>query len=1298
MGTSRSLLFQRKAKGFSLIHALVFTVVVLAFSLIAIAYNRFAPSSDTGVIFTAEGGVFESHSYLDHTLKFSRKVFNGSQVKVKIGRVIFNQHVRLNLTGAKEYSLSFFNNKDFIASTKFSVDKRGFRVTEFGYLIEVPARASEEGFDEVVVTPHFEFEMKVSFDDTSRVNVDRGTKSVTIPEFLKSLPSTHYVILAIKDEGTRKLSESSKNALAKMGSNIKSIRYRGSWAAVWKNGKPLAEMIEAHDNVAEIRGQDVLPLAAQLSEQGLDLVVRSAGYEAGNFAQISVGGKDHSRNRRGVNIVVLDERFNLVNSLTADTFSRDRMDAHQSLSLYANRYPELTLGSVLAEIPDDFIVLLTSKGNYLKGLAPKSLEYFDSVNSKFSQRVNGQSYIGILRNRHVLNEKLGDGAQAMSLFESAALKDLVIKSGAQVSLVSSADNKGMSGIYIDGENISENSPGINLVVLSPKFEVISRYGFDAVDGDLHRNITVLQKQPMRTLEYVSAEDESDTLEKLRFSVKPEHYQTLVSLRDEALNRESIKNASKQEVPAKIDFQGKTYKAGIRFKGDWMDHISKERWSFRVNLKGDNTIMGMKRFSIQSPETRAYMYEWVVHEVFRHEGGITPRYSFLPVDINNKRFGVYALEEHFGKRMVEYHGRKEGPILKFDESRIFESVDAIEAVLPEGITFENKMSTLQKANIQVFQREKTLSAENLRENYRRGYALLDGFRNKLLVASDVFDVESYAKLVAISDLFQTWHSVRWHNMRYYYNPIIDRLEPILFDADAPDKSYESLHYFNRHRDEVNEYLFSDAEFAEAYFGFMEKFSKRDYLSDFRRTFKDEIKEKEKILSTNGGNYKMEWSLFERRQELIRNTLFGGDPLAGVVNYVGGNGLLVKLQNDFDVPYEIGALHIGSNRYATSGLGNIVEAKQKDAAYHFSVSLPESEIRASALMLDYRVPGTTTWRQVQIFPFGDPFLEVGKNGFIRDRSNIDDFPFVRESGDNVIEVIAGEWRVGRDLLIPAGKRVLVPAGTTLDFVNSAKVISFSPMSVMGSDKHPVTFQSSDNSSQGIIVIQANKPSNRNNRSILDHVIFSGLSNPNDDGWMVPGAVTFYQSDVVITNSVFSNNNSEDALNIVSSDYILSGVTFEGAFSDAFDSDFSTGEVNSCRFINSGNDAIDFSGSVVSISNVKITTAGDKGVSAGEASSLTLTDIVIDGAEIGIASKDGSKVFGSDVNVMSAVIGLAAYQKKPEYTKAYINLSDSSLGSKISLPFVYDDGSDIYFNKTLLRMKEKKKNLLIKKIAGV
>jgi len=85
--------------------------------------------------------------------------------------------------------------------------------------------------------------------------------------------------------------------------------------------------------------------------------------------------------------------------------------------------------------------------------------------------------------------------------------------------------------------------------------------------------------------------------------------------------------------------------------------------------------------------------------------------------------------------------------------------------------------------------------------------------------------------------------------------------------------------------------------------------------------------------------------------------------------------------------------------------------------------------------------------------------------------------------------------------------------------------------------------------------------------------------------------------------------------------------------------------------GNDAIDVSGSIITIENTNIYNAGDKGLSAGEGAQMTATNVLIKDCEIAAASKDNSVLNLNNSILKNNKLNYTAFQKKPEYGPASI-----------------------------------------------
>ena len=94
---------------------------------------------------------------------------------------------------------------------------------------------------------------------------------------------------------------------------------------------------------------------------------------------------------------------------------------------------------------------------------------------------------------------------------------------------------------------------------------------------------------------------------------------------------------------------------------------------------------------------------------------------------------------------------------------------------------------------------------------------------------------------------------------------------------------------------------------------------------------------------------------------------------------------------------------------------------------------------------------------------------------------------------------------------------------------------------------------------------------------------------------------------------------------------------------DIDFSKGIMSKLNFKESGNDALDFSGSDVELKDITIYGASDKAISVGEKSKISIDGISVFNSNIGLASKDNSNVEANNVKISNTKYGVVSYMKK-------------------------------------------------------
>ena len=148
------------------------------------------------------------------------------------------------------------------------------------------------------------------------------------------------------------------------------------------------------------------------------------------------------------------------------------------------------------------------------------------------------------------------------------------------------------------------------------------------------------------------------------NIKFEDYQKLAQVRQEALESGYLDDNG-DYVPAELVYNDSVYKVDLRLKGDVEDHYEHSyKWSFKVKVSGDDTLFGMKIFSLQHPKTRDYLNEWFFHEILEKAGLVALRYKFVDLEVNGKNMGVYALEESFEKRLIENNKKRSNLTLLF----------------------------------------------------------------------------------------------------------------------------------------------------------------------------------------------------------------------------------------------------------------------------------------------------------------------------------------------------------------------------------------------------------------------------------------------------------------------------------------------------------------------------------------------------------------------------------------------------------------------------------------------------------
>ena len=361
-------------------------------------------------------------------------------------------------------------------------------------------------------------------------------------------------------------------------------------------------------------------------------------------------------------------------------------------------------------------------------------------------------------------------------------------------------------------------------------------------------------------------------ENLGIQIKSKDLDKLFKYREEAIQNGVIDKSLKKYFSGFMVYKKEEIPIKIRLKGDWIDHLSGDKWSFRIKILGDKDFKGMKTFSIQNPKTRSFLEEWIMHKIFRDENILTTRYGFITASLNGNNLGIYAYEEHFSKELLKYNNRIEAPILKFNEEGIWET----RLKNPKN---KNLYPYFEASEIIPFQKKSVFSSDSLKRSFEKGFKLMTRYKEFDGNLEDKFDLNYTAKLYALYDIGKIRHSYHWHNQRFYYNPKAHKLEHIAFDCYAGiEEGIEDIIYGysdSTSSDFKMTYLskqfFNNDVFVSNYKMFLNKFSELEYLNSIVKKYKVISDSLNTILKYEFPDYEFDMDYLINNAKAIRELL-------------------------------------------------------------------------------------------------------------------------------------------------------------------------------------------------------------------------------------------------------------------------------------------------------------------------------------------------------------------------------------------------------------------------------------------
>ena len=705
---------------------------------------------------------------------------------------------------------------------------------------------------------------------------------------------------------------------------------------------------------------------------------------------------------------------------------------------------------------------------------------------------------------------------------------------------------------------------------------------------------------------------------------------------------------------------------------------KKTTSYKIELDKENYIFGLKKFSVQKPSIRNYVHEWIFHKLAEDFGIIKLTYKFIQLYVNGENYGLFVVEEGFGKELIERNKRRNGPIFGLNEDLNYSNIDPVFEIYNKKFWEkpENEPTAL-------------IASQKLRN-----------FFNKKTNAEDVFDLDKWASYFAIIDFTGTWHGALLKSVKFYYNPINGLFEPIPFDGHRFKPNYKkfNLSYDNKliidflnnlsEEDEkiglgwLKDFFFINDKlnqnFYELYAQKLSKISSEDFVNNF---LSNNLKTIKKI---NSHIYKDSFWFHDRGSEMglyyfsLEDFRYQAKNIASKLNREGG---LQILKNPKKAEFIVRDYF---NNYSTAIIEKFIcfDDNQKvdvelnkglinfSDTYIFLHDVYNSNLKCKFASIYNKNTKNKNLQKIDYINSGYDY----KNFKNFNSSNYEKY-FKKKK--NKLFLIEDITTIDQNLFIPKGYKVIINGNQKINLINKAFIISDSPWQIGGLKQKTFIGGLKNNPGGGILI------KNTEGESLIQNVNFSYLSGLDLEKlkeFNILGSINFFEADVKVYNTNFENIYSEDAINVFRSNFEIYKSNYRNIKSDAIDIDFSKGKIESSKFENIKNDAIDFSGSDAIVQNSEFRNVNDKVISVGEKSTVDISNIYAIDSHAGIVSKDGSLVKSNDIRFDSVLVPFSAYQKKKEYNYGSLVVKNYDL-KKFHIKWLKDKGSNIIANDETL-----------------
>lgn len=318
------------------------------------------------------------------------------------------------------------------------------------------------------------------------------------------------------------------------------------------------------------------------------------------------------------------------------------------------------------------------------------------------------------------------------------------------------------------------------------------------------------------------------------------------------------------VRAEVEWKGKAVMGSLTFKGDQLYNLEGEKWSVKVEMD-EESIRGMKYFSLQDPKLRSFLDEWLFRKMLRQEGVVSSDYRFVPITINGRSLGIYAMEEWLLDEIFVYQDTVNA-IGRYKDMGYVKAQVSEDDISPDD-TFDDAGITIYNDDYFTDERKKIFKRQ------------LKAFRNSHAQVPQFINKEKAARMLAACDIMEAYGALHWTNIRFISEASSGMVELVgnngfgvngaMSFREAPFIAWTQSDTLKESEQWRAMYLnlFNDAEFLRMYLTELKRMSEESYLNVLKLNTINEMTFYQRMLQKEWPDYRFDYSpTYERARNI------------------------------------------------------------------------------------------------------------------------------------------------------------------------------------------------------------------------------------------------------------------------------------------------------------------------------------------------------------------------------------------------------------------------------------------------